>query len=149
MTSPSVLGFVQRMISLMPSGSMRPSSSRILQLLGPDALERAHRAEQHVVAAVELAGALDGDDVARLLDHAHDVAVAAVVAAERAQLLVGDVEAAAQKRTFSLASRMAAASRMTSSAGILSRWKAMRWADRGPIPGSRPSSSMSVWTGGE
>ncbi len=65
-----------------------------LQLLGSDSLERAHRPEQHVVAAVELAGALDGDDVARLLDDAHDPWVAPVVGAERAELGVGDVEAA-------------------------------------------------------
>ena len=55
----------------------------------------------------------------------------------------------AQKRTFSLASRIAAASLPTSSAGIFSRWKAIRCAERGPIPGSRPSSSISVCTGGE
>ena len=35
-----------------------------LQLVGADAFERAHRAEQHVVAAAELAGLLDRDDVA-------------------------------------------------------------------------------------
>ena len=55
----------------------------------------------------------------------------------------------AQNRTRALASVIAAASRATSSAGILSRWKAIRCADFGPMPGSRPSSSMSVWTGGE
>ena len=54
-----------------------------------------------------------------------------------------------QKRTLALASVIAPASRATSSAGILSRWKAMRWADFGPMPGSRPSSSISAWTGGE
>ena len=40
------------------------------QLLGADALDRRDRALEHVVAALELAGALDRDDVARLLDDA-------------------------------------------------------------------------------
>ena len=55
----------------------------------------------------------------------------------------------AQKRTLALASLIAPARRATSSAGIFSRWKAIRCADFGPMPGSRPSSSISVWTGGE
>ena len=63
-TSPSVFGLVHRMISSMPSGSMRGQQLADLQLLGTDAFERAHRSEQHVVATVELASALDGDDVA-------------------------------------------------------------------------------------
>src|SRR5215207_5705331 len=54
-----------------------------------------------------------------------------------------------QNRTRSLASVIADASRATSSAGTLRRWKAIRCADFGPMPGSRPSSSISVWTGGE
>ena len=56
----------------------------------------AAEAERDAVLAVvlELAGALDGDDVTRLLDHADHPAVAAVVVAELAQLGVGDVEAA-------------------------------------------------------
>ena len=54
----------------------------------------------------------------------------------------------AQNRTLALASVMAMASRATSSAGTFSRWKAIRCADFGPMPGSRPSSSMSAWTGG-
>ena len=53
-----------------------------------------------------------------------------------------------QNRTRALASVSAWASRATSSAGIFKRWNAMRCADFGPIPGSRPSSSISVWTGG-
>src|SRR5438128_7520499 len=42
---------------------------------------------------------------------------------------------------------MALARRLASSAGRRSRWKAIRWADFGPIPGSRPSSSTRSWTG--
>ena len=55
----------------------------------------------------------------------------------------------AQKRTLALASVIALARRATSSAGTLRRWKAIRCADFGPMPGSRPSSSISAWTGGE
>src|ERR671932_300036 len=42
---------------------------------------------------------------------------------------------------------MALARRLASSAGRRSKWKAIRWADFGPIPGSRPSSSTRSWTG--
>ena len=64
-----------------------------LELLGADPLERAHRAEQHVVSTAELAGLLDGHDVTRLLHHAHHRRAATVVAADRAQRSFGDVEA--------------------------------------------------------
>ena len=53
------------------------------------------RALQHVVAAAELVGALDGDDVARLLDDAEQRGVAPVVEAVAAELALGDVEAPA------------------------------------------------------
>jgi hypothetical protein len=51
-----------------------------------------------------------------------------------------------QKRTFSLTSVSAEVSRRTSTGSAASRWKAMRCADFGPTPGSRPSSSMRSWT---
>jgi len=47
-----------------------------------------------VVEALELLGPLDGDRVAGLLHHAHQRGVATGVAAEVAQLALGDVEAA-------------------------------------------------------
>ena len=59
---------------------MRASSSLIRSCSGPMPSIGLDRALQHVVAAAELAGLLDGDDVAGLLDDAHDVRVAAVVA---------------------------------------------------------------------
>ena len=77
---------------------MRASSSRIAQLLGTDALDRADRALQHVVAAVELLGLLHRDDVAGLLDHAQDRGVAPVVGAEPARGALGDVEAPLAER---------------------------------------------------
>ena len=40
------------------------------QLIGPDAVDRRDRPAQHVIAAAELPGALDGGDVLGLLDHA-------------------------------------------------------------------------------
>src|SRR5687768_2973876 len=52
-----------------------------------------------------------------------------------------------QNEMRSFTSLMARASRRASSLGSFSRWKAMRWADLGPTPGSRPSSSISSWTG--
>ena len=124
------------------------------QLLGADALDRADGALQHVVAAPVLAGLLDGDDVAGLLDHAEDGRVPPGVAADLAlDVLVGPSCLSAmlkQRRhhdTRSLTTVMAWASRRASSDGSLSRWKAMRWADLGPTPGRRPSSSIRSWTG--
>jgi hypothetical protein len=52
-----------------------------------------------------------------------------------------------QNTTRAFASVMARAKRWASSVGSLSRWKAMRCADFGPIPGSRPSSSINACTG--
>src|SRR5699024_11598353 len=34
-----------------------------------------------------------------------------------------------------------------SAGSTVSRWKAIRWALLGPMPGSRPSSSIRSWTG--
>ena len=65
------------------------------QVGGLHAVERRERAAEHVVEAAELARALDGDDVGRLLHHADDARVAARVGADGAQLALGQVEAAA------------------------------------------------------
>ena len=64
-----------------------------VQVLGVDAVDRRQRAAQHVVAAVELVGALDRDHVARLLDHADHGRLAALVLADAAGRLGGEVEA--------------------------------------------------------
>src|SRR5689334_25449358 len=50
-----------------------------------------------------------------------------------------------QKRTLSFTSVSVCASRRTSAGSAASRWNAIRWALFGPIPGSRPSSSMRSW----
>ena len=47
----------------------------------------------------------------------------------------------------SLTAMMASASRRASSPGTFKMWKAMRWADFGPMPGRRPSSSMRERSG--
>ena len=52
-----------------------------------------------------------------------------------------------QNRTLRFASSIAADNSSTSPAGAFSRWKAMRCADFGPIPGSRPSWSISSCIG--
>ena len=49
----------------------------------------------------------------------------------------------------SFTAMMASASRSASSGATFNRWKVIRWADLGPTPGSRPSSSMSDWRGPE
>ena len=88
------------------------------ELVGADPLDRADGSLEDVVAAPELAGALHGDDVARLLDDAEHGRVAAVVGADAA--LVSPVGTAMLKHrrqnpTRSFTSAMACASRRASS----------------------------------
>src|SRR5438034_739381 len=52
-----------------------------------------------------------------------------------------------QNEMRSLAWVMADASRLASSGGALTSQKASRWADFGPMPGNRASSSISSWIG--
>ena len=65
-----------------------------LQALGADAVDRRDRAVEDVVEALELGRPLEREHVERLLDDAQPALVAARVAADRAQRLVADVEAA-------------------------------------------------------
>jgi hypothetical protein len=51
-----------------------------------------------------------------------------------------------QNFTLSRSSVRMAASRDTSKLSVCTMWNAMRCADFGPIPGRRPSSSISSWT---
>jgi hypothetical protein len=73
-----------------------------LQLIGPDAIDGADSAKQHVVAALEIPGAFDGDDIASLLHHAHDGSVPTIVHADATQIAFGDVPTAAAERDSSL-----------------------------------------------
>src|SRR4029453_2750461 len=68
------------------------------QVVGADAVDRADRAAEDVVPAAELPGALDGDDVLGLLDHAQDVVDAARVAADAALLGLAAVLAGPAER---------------------------------------------------
>src|SRR5262245_43551474 len=52
-----------------------------------------------------------------------------------------------QKKMRSFACRIDSARRFASSGGALTRWNANRWADLGPMPGSRDSSSIRSWIG--
>ena len=61
---------------------------------------------------------------------------------------LGHVPASLAERTLALASVIARASRRRPRRGSFSRWKAIRCADFGPIPGSRPSSSINACTSG-
>ena len=74
------------MASRMTPASMRSEQLAQAELLPADAVQRAQRAPEDVVAALE-AGALHGDDVAGILDDADDLGIAPVVAADGAQLL--------------------------------------------------------------
>src|SRR4029079_19533708 len=66
---------------------------RDVEVLGVHSVDRRQRAAEHVVAAVELARALDRDDVAWLLDHADGGRLAALVLADAAGRLRREVEA--------------------------------------------------------
>ena len=82
--SPSMVGFVQTMASRMTPWFDAVEELAQAELLAADAVQRAQRAPEDVVAAPE-PGALHGHDVARVLDDADDLGVAAVVAADGAQ----------------------------------------------------------------
>ncbi len=97
--SPSRVGLV----AMITSSNRSPVRLRLvdarqeladLEPLRADAVDGADGAVEHVVAAAELAGPLDGQHVERLLDHAQADVLAARVAADRAQGRVADVEAA-------------------------------------------------------
>ena len=118
------------------------------QVLGVDAVDRRQRAAEHVVAAAELVRALDGDDVAGLLDDADRRRVAALVRADPAARAFGEVEAdLAQRRSAPSprGSRRRARGRPPRGAQDVER---ERCAVRPPMPGSLPSSVMRRWTGG-
>ena len=72
--SPSTFGFVATTTSVTVAVAEALDELADAQLLGPDAVDGRDRAVQHVVEAVELAGALDRDEVARLLDDADHAA---------------------------------------------------------------------------
>ena len=134
-----MFGFVARMTSAISSSSMRAEQFLHAQLLRADAFDRRDRTLQHVVATAELAGALDRDDVARLLDDADDVRVAPLVATERAELAFGEVVATPAPRHAVLGVDD------RGERGVLGRAfrDRTRCAARlRPTPGSRPSSSM-------
>src|SRR2546429_6402949 len=63
------------------------------EVVGPDPVERSHRAAEDVVPAPDDTRLLDGGRVRRLLDHADQVEVAALVSAHAAQLALRDVAA--------------------------------------------------------
>ena len=64
-----------------------------VKLVGADAGDWIDGATEHVVPAAEGTGPLNGHNVLGLLDHAQRGLVAARVAADRARVLLGDVEA--------------------------------------------------------
>src|SRR5690606_34563338 len=63
------------------------------QVIRPDAVDRADRPAENVVAAAELPGPFDRDDVLRFLDHADYLVVPPRVTADQALVLGGDAPA--------------------------------------------------------
>src|SRR5204862_7585699 len=64
------------------------------EVLRRDPVEGRESAAEHVILTAELPRALDRADVGRVLDHADECRVAPRVAADRAEILLGEVEAA-------------------------------------------------------
>src|SRR5439155_24967484 len=64
-----------------------------LEVLGPDAVQRRERPQEHMVAAAKLPRAIEREEVVRLFDHAQEAAVAPGVATDAAGIFLGDVEA--------------------------------------------------------
>ena len=90
--SPSRLGLVQTMTSAMSIAFDTLEQLPDVELLGPHPVDRAQRAAEHVVAAAERVGLLDGDHVAGVLDDAEDGRVPPLVGTDRAELVEADVE---------------------------------------------------------
>ena len=90
-----MFGFVASTTSWTPFGRHALQQLVDAQVAGIDAVERRERAAEHVVEAAELGGALERDDVDGLLDDADERVVAARVAADRADLVLGQVAALA------------------------------------------------------
>jgi hypothetical protein len=88
-----------------------------------------------VVETAELAGSLDRRDVCRLFDD-----TSRQIVQVSCSLTLPQME---QKRTLSRTSIRICASRVVSKLWVCKMWNAMRCADFGPMPGRRPSSSMS------
>ena len=118
------------------------------QVAGLDAVERRQRSAENVVQAAILAGALDRDDVDRLLDDADDGAVAPRVRADLAELLLGQVPALAAEAH----ARLDVLDRASELERVLGRvesmWNASRCAVRRPIPGSLVSCVTRFSTAG-
>ncbi len=98
MASPSSVGLVASTTSSYGVPVPAALDSAIEQLadlepIGPDTVHWRDRAVKDVVAALERAGALDGQDVERLLDHAQAGVVARRIGADGAQRTGADVEA--------------------------------------------------------
>ena len=89
-----------------------------LQLIGAYPVNGADGTEQNVVAALEVPGAFDGDDITSFLHHAHDGRVATIVHADATQIAFGDVPTATAERNSSLG----VGDGMSKAAGIL-RWQ--------------------------
>jgi hypothetical protein len=64
-----------------------------MEILGIHAVDRRECAAEHVIAPMELSGALDRDHVAGLLDHAEGGRLTPLVLADAAGGLCGEVEA--------------------------------------------------------
>jgi len=117
------------------------------QVIRADAVDRADGPAEHVIAPTELAGALDGDNILRLLDDE------ITLGSRRASRQIRHSSASAtlpqmrQNRTSFFTRMSVLASRSTSTGSAESKWNAMRWALFGPTPGSRPNSSDQVLDG--
>jgi hypothetical protein len=63
------------------------------QILGANAIERRKSAAENVIQTPELTGALDRADIRRFFDCADECGVTPLIAADRTQLVFGQVEA--------------------------------------------------------
>ena len=88
-------GRVRRDHHLADAGAVVHAAEQLshVKVLGIDAVDRRQRPAEHVIAAMELPGALDRDHVARLLDHADGGRLAPLVLADAAAWTRGEVEA--------------------------------------------------------
>ena len=147
--SPSRLGLVQRMTSVIPSSSTLTSNSRTRSWSGPIP-SIGFRAPWRTWYLPENSPVFSTETMSR-----GSSTTQTDVASRRSstQMAHRPPSATLKHRVHrvirSLTATIASDRRSASSGATLSRWKVIRWADLGPIPGRRPNSSIRVCSGPE
>src|SRR5437660_441913 len=140
--SPSRLGLVQRITSATPSVSILDSSSRTRSWSGPMP-SMGLMAPWRTWYCPRNSWVFSTATMSRGSSTTQTKVGSRLLSVHSSHSSPSDtLKQRVQKRMRSFTAEMAAASRRASSGDSLRRWKAMRCADLGPMPGRRPSSCI-------